>query len=270
VFRHVVLHAAVERRAASPRREHRSTQAVAHELEAAGYRAELAQATVRGLLKLVTKLHSRRADSAWQEYRSTCSYSDDDDAAKRRFVLQAVTARPRDVVLDLGANDGAYARLVAPSARTVVAIDRDAVVVDTLYRGLRADGPGNILPLVVDLTDPSPARGWRNQERSAFTSRVRPDLVLALALVHHLVIGGNVPMDEVVDWLASFGCPVVVELADADDPMVRRMLADKRAGQHREYGRARFEELLGRSFRITAHETLPSGSRTLYEATPIR
>ena len=167
---------------------------------------------------------------------------------------------------DLGANDGRFSR--ALDAEYVVAVDGDERVVGELYRALRAEGSKTILPLVVDLADSSPARGWRGVERRRLEERGRPDLVLCLALVHHLAIGRNVPFAELVGWLRSLGARLVIEFADRDDPMVRRLLAAKRAEVHESYGRDEFEHALREDFQIARSEELGSGTRTLYLANP--
>jgi hypothetical protein len=262
VFRHVYLHSVMEARST------KGTEAVKKELRDAGFGAELTKATVTKLLKLVRSLRSKRSTSGWANYRGTCSYTDDDRDAKQRFVRQAIEARPRHLVWDLGANDGAYSRLAAEHADHVVAVDSDDVVVDALYRSLRQDGPDNVLPLVMNLVDPSPGRGWRGVERRAFTDRGRPDMVLGLALVHHLALASNVPLAEVVAWLHSFGSPLVVEFVEPHDPMAARLLANKPAGLFDDYRIDVFQQLLDKSFTIERRETLPSGSRTLYSALP--
>jgi ribosomal protein L11 methylase PrmA len=171
-------------------------------------------------------------------------------------------------VLDLGANDGVYSRLAAERADYVVAVDSDEMVVDALYRRLRADGSENILPLVMNLVDPSGGIGWRNRERAPFHERVRPDVVLALALVHHVAIAANVPLPEVVSWLRSFGGWVVVEFAHVDDVQVRRLLTNKPAGLFDDYQRDVFERLLAEQFLVHEQQRLPTGTRTLYLAEP--
>jgi len=120
---------------------------------------------------------------------------------------------------------------------------------------------------VMDLANPSPGSGWRGRERASFGDRARPDAVLALALVHHLAIARNVPLPEVVDWLAGFGGRLVVEFVDPADPMAQRLLANKPAGLFGDYRRDVFERLLAERFDVTRREELPSGTRTLYLAT---
>ncbi|MDM4718846.1 class I SAM-dependent methyltransferase [Micromonospora sp. WMMA1363] len=265
VFTHVHLHGAMQRGNARA-----STADVRAQLRAAGYSCELALATVRGLERLVRRLDRRPTVSHWIDYQRTCGYSADDRATKERFVSASLAAGPRArLALDLGANDGRYARVAAAHADYVVAVEQDPAVVDGLYRALRAEGERRILPLVMDLADPSPGGGWRGVERAAFVDRARADAVLALAVVHHLAIGRNVPLPEVVDWLCGFGAPgatLVLEFVHPEDPMVGRLLANKPDGLFPDYRRAEFERLLAARCRVAERLDLPTGTRTLYRA----
>ena len=257
VLAHVVLHARMDAKHASRERDVRS------ELKAAGFRSELIRANVRRLWKLVDRLRPKRGRSAWADYREIAPYSDEDAERKEEFVRQA---GPSKLTWDLGCNDGRFARAVEADA--VVAIDGDERVVGELYTQLRGEGSRAILPLVVDLADPSPGLGWRGLERRRLEERGRPDLVLCLALVHHLAIGRNVPFVELVGWLCGLGGRVVVEFADRGDPMVKRLLAAKRTETHEGYGRDAFEAALCGRFEIERREELGSGTRTLYLARP--
>ncbi|MFY1702566.1 methyltransferase domain-containing protein [Micromonospora sp. WMMA1923] len=261
---HVHLHGAMQARNAAS-----STSDVRAQLRAAGYSRDLALATVRGLQRLVRRLDRPPTASHWAHYQRTCGYTDADRAGKERFVETALTAagRPR-LVLDLGANDGRYARVAARHADYVVAVEQDPEVVDTLYRALRADDERRILPLVMDLADPSPGGGWRGVERAGFAARAAADVVLALAVVHHLALGRNVPLPAVLDWLADCCAPggrLVVEFVHPGDPMARRLLANKPDGLFPDYRRETFEALLTSRFRLERQLDLPSGTRTLYQ-----
>jgi hypothetical protein len=257
VLTHVVLHDRLEAKHADRRRDVRS------ELKAAGFRKELIQANVRRLRKLVERLGPRRGRSVWSGYRESAPYTSEDAERKEQFVRQAGHAR---LAWDLGANDGRFAR--ALEADYTVALDGDERVAGELYSALRKNGSRSILPLVVDLADPSPSRGWRGLERRGLEERGRPDLVLCLALVHHLAIGRNLPFDELVGWLRELGGRLVIEFADRDDAMVSRLLAAKRAETHESYGRDEFERSLAESFVVERREELASGTRTLYLARP--
>lgn len=268
VLKHVHLHDAMQARHSGA-----STAKVRDELRDAGFSQELVLATVRAVEKLVRRLDWQPPESHWVDYQQTCSYTAADREAKERFVEAALTgAGQPGLVLDLGANDGTYSRLAARHAAYVLAVEHDPAVVDRLYRQLRAEGEQRILPLVMDLADPSPGGGWRGVERASFADRAGADVVLALAVVHHLAIGRNVPLSEVIDWLIGFasrsGARVVVEFVHPEDPMARRLLANKPAGLFADYQRAEFERLLGQRCVVTDRVELPGGTRTLYVGVP--
>ena len=260
VLAHVVLHARLERRNADTSRD------VKAELGKAGFKKELIVANVKRLQRLVGKLEWKPGATAWSDYGPRGHYTDGDTAAKDEFVRRVAAEQPRDLVWDLGANDGRYSRIAAEHARTVVAMDADAAVVDGLYRSLR--GEDRILPLYVDVADPSPALGWRGAERRTLAERGTPDLTLCLALIHHVSISGNVPVREFLGWLRSLDTSIVIEFPTTDDPLVQRLLARKRAGTHPDYDRAYFERALGDLFEIAESEELSSGTRILYGARP--
>lgn len=220
---------------------------------------EVTRSTARRLRRAVERLSPPGGRTTWSEYGPRAHYAGADLEAKERFVREAVDRVQPGLVLDLGANDGRFSRLAADAApvRSVVAVDADVGAVDRLYHDLVARPPARpVLPLVVDLLDPTPARGWRNRERPAFFDRVQPDLVLALAVVHHLTIAGNVPLALVVDLLADLAPDVVVELPTRDDAMVQRLLGRKRPGQHDDYGLATFEALAAERFDVAARHEL--------------
>lgn len=266
VFTHVKLHARAERKYADTDRE----RDVRSELKRAGFGPKLIDAQLSNLQKAVEALTRTRHESTWSTYSDRSHYSDLDLDAKESFVVSAVAGlHRRDLVLDLGANDGRFSRVaLGAGADYVVAVDSDAVVVDRLYRDLRSAGERRILPLVLDLSDPSPGTGWRSRERPGFVDRVRPDLTLCLAVVHHLALTNNVPLDEIVEFLADFGAPLVVEFPHPDDEMASRLLARKRTGLFDTYDVTNWEHALGRRFTVRERTELPSGTRTLYRADP--
>jgi ribosomal protein L11 methylase PrmA len=259
VLSHVVLHARLEARyAATGGREVKS------ELKRAGFGKELLDANLRKLEKLVRRLEYKPGRTAWTEYGATNTYTDEEAARKAEFVRAAAARRPGGLTWDLGCNDGTYARVAAEHADYVVAIDADHATVDGLYRALREQA--NVLPLVMSVTDPSPDLGWRGRERGSLERRGTPDLTLALALVHHVVITGNVPVVEFLDWLRTLDSALVIEFPDREDPMVQRLLSGKTETANPDYDRESFERALGERFTVERTERL--GTRTLYEAHP--
>jgi hypothetical protein len=262
---HVRLHARAEARYADADAD----RDVKGELQQAGFGPKLIDAQMTNLRKAVERLEWKASASTWSTYSSRGHYTDADLEAKEAVVAAATASLAKPVVLDLGANDGRFSRVaVDAGASLAIAVDGDHLVVDHLYRHLRSEGEARILPLVMDLSDPSPGLGWRGRERPSFIDRVRPDLVLCLAVIHHLALSGTVPFPEIVAFLHDFAAPLVVEMPHRDDPMAARLLARKRAGLFDHYDRPTWEAALRERFEIDEQVTLPSGTRTLYRCRP--
>jgi len=262
VFKHVTLHGAMDARFSGSR-----AQETQKELKQAGFSKDLQRATVAAIRKLVARLSWSRSESEWGNYQTTSTYTDEERRLKAAFVERAVSGWGAGLVFDLGGNDGTYSRVAARHAGYVVCADGDDLVLDGLYRALRQERNDRVLPAYLDLADPSPGLGWRGRERAGFFDRARADGALALALLHHLAITGNVPLPELVDWLAALAPRLVVEFVDPADPMADRLLANKPAGMHADYRREVFERLLGDRFDVVERQELPSGTRVLYHAT---
>jgi hypothetical protein len=262
VLKHVALHAKLERIHSDGAKD------VRKELREAGFDKRLIEANLKGLEKLVSRLRAPGAATEWSDYGATCSYSDDDTRAKEDFVRRAVSRQARSLVWDLGCNDGRYSRIAAEGAAYTIALDADRGVVERLYLALKAEHATTILPLIGDLADPSPGLGWLGCERLGLVERRRPDLVLGLALVHHLLIGRTIPLRGLIDWFADLGSELDVEFPDRDDVMVKRLLSRKHEGAHPDYTRTDFEEALRARFEVIETFELPSGTRALYHAAP--
>lgn len=259
VLTHVFLHARAESR-------FRATDgSTRRELASAGFGKELIRANVRRLRKVVHRLRADTADSTWMDYAQDNSYGPEDRAAKSELVGQALSEQRWKMVWDLGANTGEFARLAAEHADYVVAFDSDRSVVDRLFEECRGEGRENLLPLVSDLADPSPNQGWRGVERRDLIGRGAPDLVLVLALIHHLVLGANVRMTDLLDWLAELAPRLIIEFVRREDPMVRRLLRNKE-DLYTDYDQDLFEAELSRRYRLLRRQELPSGRRVLYVA----
>ena len=258
----VFLHARLEQR------DMGSGAGIKREVKLAGAERQLILANVRKMRKLVTRLEWNPPASVWVGYGDHNTYGTRDARRKDEFVREVATSRPWGLAWDLGCNNGRHSRIAAEGSRHVVAVDADEGPVELLYRGLRDAGDATILPLTMNVADPSPRLGWRGLERKSLLERGRPDLVLALALVHHVTIGANVPVREFVDWLAELGGALVVEFPTRQDPMVQQLLARKREGLHPDYEHGFFERCLRQAFDVRRSEQLESGTRILYFATP--
>ncbi len=244
--------------------------AIKSELARRGIGKQLILANVRKMRKLVTRLDWNPPAGIWVTYAEHNTYKEKDARQKDEFVRAIARSKSWPLVWDIGCNNGRHSRIAAEGAQHVVAIDADQGPVELLYRELRGDGDGDrgILPLTMNIADPSPGLGWRGLERKPLLGRGRPDLVLALALVHHLAIGANVPVRELVDWLAALGGALLVEFPTREDPMVQKLLASKRNGLHTDYELGFFERCLHEAFDVRRSEHLGSDTRVLYFATP--
>lgn len=264
VFTHVYLHARLQDKYADPIRQKQLLEGI----QAAHYRKELIQNNVRQLQKVVGNLTWKQARSTWSGYTENNSYSQDETADKMRFVEEVAGNRHRRQVWDIGCNTGVFSEITAKYADTVLALDADHLSVERLYQRLKGGGSrSNILPMVANLADPAPDLGWRCRERKTLAGRSKPDLVLCLALIHHMVIRHNIPLREFVDWLGSLNSDVVIEFVTKDDVMVRSLLLGK-ADQYHDYEQPYFEQCLARWFDIRRREVSRGGSRILYHATP--
>jgi hypothetical protein len=262
VLAHVLLHARAEGRFEGRPGDVRGV------LKEAGFGAALIKANVTRLRRLIERLGWSPRTSTWAGYGDTHTYTATDVEQKSAFVRAAVRAAASGWVWDLGANTGAFAKIAAEDGRRVLALDADAPAVERVYLDVRGRS-ASILPLVGNVIDPSPSLGWRGAEHLPLERRGRPALTLCLALVHHIVISGNVPLPDFVEWIASLGGDLVIEFVTKNDPMVRRLLVNK-DDQYADYDQPVFETALARHFTIAARQTIHGGTRVLYHGTRAR
>ena len=201
--------------------------------------------------------------SAWSDYYDRTNYGTRALEEKKRLVAERLERLAPRVVWDLGANVGLFSRVAAERAGYVVAFDNDAASVDRNYAEVVSRGEENLLPLVVDLTNPSSSIGWANRERLSLTERGPADLAMALALIHHLAIGNNVPLDSIAAFFAKICRHLLIEFVPKEDSQVQRMLATRR-DVFDAYGAAPFEAAFSERFEILERLPLRDSERTLY------
>jgi hypothetical protein len=191
--------------------------------------------------------------------------------AKEKLFLELTERIVAATWLDLGANDGHFTRLLAGKAERIVAADSDWLCIDRLYLATRNGGHVqkevprlNMIPLCVDLCDPTPASGFRNEERAAFSDRARSDAVVALALVHHLALGRSVPLAGIAGYFAELTKTwLLVEFVPLSDERALALVRNK-ALWHTPYDRTAFESAFGDHFLIERSEVIPGTERVLY------
>ena len=260
---HVALLAKSERSQSGAGRDVRS------EFKKAGFSKEMIENNVNGLRKIVSNLSWEPGTTRWNEYATGCDHVGLQRDAKAAFVSEMLSGGTQSTVWDLGANDGHFSRIAAETADLVLALDSDYAVLDDLFVSLQADGPQNILPLVQDLADPSPGIGWRGTERPPLVERSTPDVVLCLAVIHHLVIGRNIPLRAVVEWFGDLGADVILEWVAPDDPMVLGLTANRKPHElHQDYTEDALRSYLSERFIIDREKELPGGTRRLFALTP--
>jgi hypothetical protein len=199
----------------------------------------------------------------WADYADNTSYDDRATRAKEAAVAAALTVAGGKRAWDLGANTGRYSRLAADQGYSVVALDIDPAAVERGYRAMRTEGRGDILPLLADLTDPSPALGWGSAERKGLIERIDTDVILALALVHHLAISNNVPLPMIASLFAQLAPHAIVEWVPKEDAMVRRLLSS-REDVFPSYTIEGFREAFSAAFTIVAETPIEHTERTVF------
>ncbi len=221
---------------------------------------------LRNLTRIIERLDWTPVRTQWTSYNDSMPHVADDGMAKSQFVRSVFASNRRELVWDLGCNDGRYSKIAAEYTSTVIAMDQDHACIDRLFN-FASTKQLNILPLCVGLANASPAQGWRGRERTRLEDRGRPDLVICLGLIHHLVLAANIPLPDVVDWLASLNGELILEFPSKNDIMVKALLRNKH-DQYADYSLANLEIELNKRFTICRSESLPSGERTLLHAIP--
>jgi hypothetical protein len=225
------------------------------------------QGLVRSLRSLIERLDWNPGGTEWADYTTDNNYSAEAAQAKQALVTGMLRRRSPTTVWDLGANTGDYSRAARTVAARVVSFDIDPAAVERNYRRVRADGETGILPLRMDLTNPSPALGWAHRERQSLEERGPADALLALALVHHLAIGHNLPLERIADGFARLGRALVIEFVPKSDSQVQRMLRS-RPDIFPSYTREGFEAAFRKTFAIEAVEPVSGSERVLYLMVP--
>jgi hypothetical protein len=224
----------------------------------------------KGLLALLDSLEAttrklkwKAGGTEWAEYYDETNYSAEAFEQKKNIVrefLEAVGARE---VWDVGGNVGVFSRVALETAARVVCMDIDPSCVEANYRKCLEDGEENLLPLLIDLFNPSPAIGWEAEERMSIFQRGPVDTVLALALIHHLIISNNVPMARVASFFAGLCTNLVIEFVPKSDSQVQRLLS-AREDIFDDYTLEGFLAGFSELFRVERRVAVPSSERILF------
>jgi hypothetical protein len=218
---------------------------------------------IESLESTIKKLVWKPAGTEWGDYYENTNYTDSAFEHKKQLVHEWSLENKPVLVWDLGGNTGVFSREAAASGAFTVSFDIDPAAVEQNYRTVRTKKEQNILPLVLDLTNPSPAIGWDNQERDSFGARGPVDMALALAVIHHLAISNNVPLPRLADFFAACCTWLVIEFVPKSDSQVQKLLAS-REDIFPNYNRDGFEAAFSASFTIHKSELVRDSERRLY------
>ena len=231
----------------------------------ARFSAKAFQGLIDSLRNAIAGLPAPSADTTWGSYYEddASHYSEAAADAKARMVTEAIQAAQPPSVWDLGANTGRFARIASSLGIATLALDLDTAAVETAYLDALARGDRYLLPLVMDLANPSPGIGWANRERMTLEERGPAGLVLALALMHHLAIGRNVPLGKVIEQFARLGEWALVEWVPKGDPRVEQLLAG-REDVFADYTEEAFTAAAEQAFTIVRRDPIPGTDRILF------
>jgi hypothetical protein len=252
---HIHLHAKAQRKYAD----------VSLEMERHGRKMNKQEflSLLESLKKTIQQLHWTPSGTEWGDYYDSTNYSPKAFEWKKRLVSAWAQQVNPKLSWDLGANTGVFSREINSADGYVVAWDIDPAAVEKNWEQVRSNKEQCILPLVLDLSNPSPALGWNNQERDSFPQRGPVDLVMALGLVHHLAISNNVPLDQISATLVGWGKWLIVEFIPKSDSQVQKLLRSRK-DIFNSYTQAGFEAAFKQYYRIHQAQPLPESERWMY------
>jgi ribosomal protein L11 methylase PrmA len=216
------------------------------------------------LSSVISKLRHKTARSQWNHYYTETILSNQYLEHKEILVTEILAGIQPRTTVDIGCNTGAFSKIAAQYSNQVISLDTDPLCIDIVLQETQKTGLTNITPLVADISNPSPATGWNNKEHKALLERLSGDCVLALALIHHIALSKNVPLDFIVQLFAQITSQyLVIEFVPKTDPRAQ-LLLQSREDIFNRYTQQDFEKLLQQHFTILRSERINDSERTLY------
>jgi len=211
----------------------------------------------------IKKMTWKEDNTEWGNYYSDTNYSEESFEEKKKIILSTLEKITPRIVWDLGANTGIFSRLASDQGINTISFDIDPLAVEKNYLASLKNNEQDILPLILDLTNPSSNIGWSNDERISFLQRGPADLVFALALVHHLAISNNVPLYKIAEFFSTISKFLIIEFIPKSDSQVKRLLTT-REDIFKNYDEQNFEKEFSKFFKITSSQKLVESERTIY------
>jgi ribosomal protein L11 methylase PrmA len=252
---HIHLHAKAQTRYAD--------QAVGTPEQTKGMTKQAQLGLIENLRNTIRKLSWKPSGTEWGNYYEITNYTDIGFQHKKQLISEWVNDIQPKQIWDLGANNGEFSRLASEKGFFTVSFDIDPAAVEQNYRQVKREKEEHILPLVLDLTNPSPAIGWHNLERGSIIDRAPADLVFALALIHHLSISNNVPFEQLARYFTELGKWLIIEFVPKSDSQVQKLL-QSRKDIFDQYTREDFEGIFEEHYSIRKKEKIEESERYLY------
>ena len=252
---HIHIHAGAQKRYADAE--------IKQPKESSGVSKQAMQGLIESLQSTVRKLEWKAGGTEWGNYYEITNYSDAAFEHKKDVIASWVERVKPSLVWDMGANNGEFSRIASEAGIFTVSSDIDPTAVEQNYRRVRQGREQNLLPLVLDLTNPSPALGWANIERASFGQRGPADMIFALALIHHLAISNNVPFSRVAEFFAGIGKWLVIEFVPKSDSQVQKLLKSRK-DIFDQYTKEGFERAFEMYYHIQEAIPVKESERILY------
>lgn len=183
---------------------------------------------IDGLYHTILKLKLPSLSTEWAKYYDNTNYDDSSFKIKEKIVAEVISKIPNSSVLwDFGANNGYFTRIASKQGIKAVSFDIDINAIEENYNHCRKYKEKNLFPLLLDLTNPSPSIGWNNLERKSLFSRKKPDVIMALALIHHLVISNNIPFEYIASCFSNLASQLIIEFVAKEDSQVQKLLSTR-------------------------------------------
>ncbi len=211
----------------------------------------------------INNIKWKSTETAWGDYYRNNNYSEQAFDIKKKIVEEFIEKVKPTSLWDLGANEGVFSQLASEKGIPTIAFDIDPFAVETNYRNIKTNHKKNQLPLLMDLTNPTTGFGWAGNERQGLNDRGPVDMILALAILHHLVIANNIPMIKVMEYFSSLGNWLIIEFVPKTDHQVQRLLSF-REDIFIDYTQENFESVFSNKFEIIDRIPIPDTQRILY------
>ncbi|MBI4929238.1 MAG: SAM-dependent methyltransferase [Bacteroidetes bacterium] len=214
----------------------------------------------------IRTLKIKKVNSNWIKYEVENTYSEEVLHLKEQIVTSWLEKLKPETLWDLGCNIGKFSLIASKHCNYILSMDADHYCIENFYTALKNSATNNILPLVIDLSNPSPSIGWANAERRNIAQRGKADTVLALALTHHIRIGNNIPFSIIARYFSELTEELIIEFIPKDDAMVQQMISG-RENIFNDYTNGNFIAAFGNYFSINETFALKNSGRILYSMT---